>query len=131
MSARLTNLEIRQNELDGNFCDMLDTTHANNQALIDIKTMFSELLGKLKEQASPFSKPMSTCEEAQIDSHVVMQKEKSTMHDVNLLNNESAHSLLKGNTILLGCVGGSSSFKPHTATTPYEKLGQKILHQLS
>jgi hypothetical protein len=54
-----------------------------------------------------------------------MQKEKITMHDVNLLNNENAPSLSKGNTTLSGCVGGSDSSKPHTATTPYENLGTR------
>jgi hypothetical protein len=40
MSTRLTNLESKQNELDGKFFDMLDTTHVNTQALLDIKIMF-------------------------------------------------------------------------------------------
>jgi hypothetical protein len=104
---------------------MLDTTHENNQALVDIKTMFSVFLGKLKDQANPPLELKSTCEEAQTDLHVVMQKKEINMHDVNFLKNESAHSLSKGNIILLGCAGGSSSSKPHTTTTPYEKLGTK------
>jgi hypothetical protein len=64
MSSKLTNLESGQNELDGKFFDMLDTTHANNQALVDIKTMFLEFLGKLKDHASPLSERKSNCEEA-------------------------------------------------------------------
>ncbi len=68
----LTNLESRLNELDGKFSDMLDTTHANCQAFVDIKTMFSEFLGKLMDQVSPLSKPKSTCEEAQTNPRVVM-----------------------------------------------------------
>jgi hypothetical protein len=40
MSTRLTNLESKENELDGKFFDMSDITHANSQALVDIKTIF-------------------------------------------------------------------------------------------
>jgi hypothetical protein len=59
-----------------------------------------------------------------------MQKEKITMHDTNLLDNESAHSLSKGNTTLPHCAGGSGSFKPHIATTPYGKLKTKNITQV-
>jgi hypothetical protein len=56
-----------------------------------------------------------------------MRKEKITIHDTNLLDNENAHSLSRGNTTLPHCAGGFGSSKPHiiTATTPYEKLGTK------
>ncbi len=124
MSTRLINLESKQNELDGKFFDMLDTTHAR-QTLVDIKTMFLELLGKLKDQANPPSELKSTCDEAQTNLHVVMLKDKITMHDTNLLDNESAHFLFKGNTTLLGCASGFGSSKPHIATTPSKKLGTK------
>jgi hypothetical protein len=87
--------------------------------------MFSDFLGKLKDQASLPSKPKSTYEEAQKDLHVVMWKEKITMHDTCLLDNESAHSLSTCNITLPHYVGGYGSSKPHTATTPYGKLGTK------
>jgi hypothetical protein len=87
--------------------------------------MFSKFSRKLKDQANPPLEPKSTCEEAQIDPHVVMWKEKITMHDTNLLDNESAHSLSRSNTTLLDCASGFGSSKPHTTTTPYEKLGTK------
>jgi hypothetical protein len=47
-----------------------------------------------------------------------------------LLDNESAHSLSKGNTTLPRCAGGSGSFKPHIATTPYGKLKTKNITQV-
>jgi hypothetical protein len=72
--------------------------HANSQALVDIKTMFLKFLGKLKDQVNLPSEPKSTCDEAQTNPHLVMLKDKITMHDTNLLDNESAHFLFKGNT---------------------------------
>jgi hypothetical protein len=42
MLAKLTNLETRQNDLDGKVLDMLDKTQANNATLDDIKVMFSK-----------------------------------------------------------------------------------------
>lgn len=53
MLARLTNLETKQVELDGKVLDVLDKIHANSQALADIKSMFLDFLGKLKDQGSP------------------------------------------------------------------------------
>jgi hypothetical protein len=57
MSARPTSLKIKHNDLDGKVFDMLDKTQANNEALANIKMMFSKKLEKLKEQAIPPSKP--------------------------------------------------------------------------
>jgi hypothetical protein len=82
-------------------------------------------LGKLKDQVSLPSKPKSTCDEAQTDPHVVMLKDKITMHDTNLLDNESAHFLSKGKTTLLGCASGFVSSKPHITIAPSKKLGTK------
>jgi hypothetical protein len=49
MLVRLTNLEIKQVELDGKVLDVLDKTHANSQTLVDIKSMVLDFLGKLKD----------------------------------------------------------------------------------
>jgi hypothetical protein len=54
-----------------------------------------------------------------------MLKDKITMHDINLLDNESAHFLSKGNTILLGCASGFVSSTPHITIAPSKKLGTK------
>ncbi len=45
---RLTSLETNQVELDGKVSNVLDKTHANSQALANIKSVFSKFLGKLK-----------------------------------------------------------------------------------
>jgi hypothetical protein len=55
MLARLTNLETKQDKLDGKVLNVLDKTHANSQALVNIKSMFLDLLGKLKDHGSPSS----------------------------------------------------------------------------
>ncbi len=49
MSARLTSLETKQVESDGKVLNVLDKTHANSQTLANIKSMFLDLLGKLKD----------------------------------------------------------------------------------
>jgi hypothetical protein len=49
MSTRLTNLETKQAELDGKVSNVLDKTHANSQTLANIKSMFLDFLGKLKD----------------------------------------------------------------------------------
>jgi len=63
MLVRLTSLETNQDELDGKVSNVLDKTHANSQALANIKFMFSNFLGKLKDQGNPSSvKPKALCE---------------------------------------------------------------------
>lgn len=49
MSVKLTSLETKQVELDGKVLDVLDKTHANNQTFANIKSMFLNFLGKLKD----------------------------------------------------------------------------------
>jgi hypothetical protein len=64
MLVRSTNLEIKQAELDGKVLDVLDKTHANSQALVDIKSMFLDFLGKLKDQGSlNLIEPKTLCEQ--------------------------------------------------------------------
>lgn len=62
MLARLTSLKIKHNDLDDKILDMLDKTQANNEALVNIKVMFSKKLEKLKEQASFPLKPKFACD---------------------------------------------------------------------
>jgi hypothetical protein len=59
----MISLESKQIELDGKISDLLEKTHVNNQALIDINSMFSKFLGKLKDEPSWHLEPKSTCEE--------------------------------------------------------------------
>jgi len=44
-----------QNDLVGKVLGMLDKTNENNQALVEIKVMFSGFLEKIKDHASPIS----------------------------------------------------------------------------
>ncbi len=61
---RLTNLVTKQAKLEGKVLDVLDKTHANSQALANINSMFSNFLGKLKDQGSPSSvEPKALCEQ--------------------------------------------------------------------
>jgi len=55
MLVILTNLETGQNDLVGKVLGMLDKTNENNQALVEIKVMFSGFLEKIKDHASPIS----------------------------------------------------------------------------
>jgi hypothetical protein len=55
MLIRLTNLETGQNDLASKVLGMLDKTNENNQALVEIKVMFSGFLEKMKDRASPIS----------------------------------------------------------------------------
>jgi hypothetical protein len=94
--------------------------------------MFSEFLGKLKDQISSHLEPKSTCEEQQPSPHDVTMvlKEMLCMHDANPLdtfvggsgNEVNAHSLSK-EKIDLRCVGGSNPSKLQTTPTPSKKLG--------
>jgi hypothetical protein len=94
--------------------------------------MFSEFLGKLKDQISSHLEPKSTCEEQQPSLHDVTMvlKEMLPMHDADPLdtfvggsgNEVNAHSLSK-EKIDLRCVGGSNPSKLQTTPTPSKKLG--------
>ncbi len=53
MSAIMTSLESKHIELDGKISNLLEKTHVNSQALIDINSMFTKFLGKLKDEPSP------------------------------------------------------------------------------
>jgi hypothetical protein len=74
MSARMISLESRHNELDGKFSDLLKKPHANSQALIDIKSMFSKFLGTQKDELSSHLEPKSTCE-----------KKLASLHDASMV----------------------------------------------
>ncbi len=59
----LTSLETKQAKLDGKVSNVLDKTHANSSSLVDIKSMFSNFLGKLKDQGNPsLVEPKVLCE---------------------------------------------------------------------
>jgi hypothetical protein len=55
MLAKMISLENRHNELDGKISNLLKKPHANSQALIDIKSMFSKFLGTQKDELSSHS----------------------------------------------------------------------------
>ncbi len=97
MLAKMTSLESKHIELDGKVSNLLDVTHENSQALVDIKSMFSKFLGKLKDQTNPHSKPKPTCEEQQPSPHDVtmIPKEMFPMHDVDPLDTSVGGSGMK------------------------------------
>jgi hypothetical protein len=41
----MTTIKTKQNELDAKFASMLDSQHGDTQALNEIKSIFSKLLG--------------------------------------------------------------------------------------
>lgn len=88
MLAKITNLENKHTELDGKVSNLLDATHENNQALVDIKSTFSKFLGKLKDQTNLHLEPKPTFEEQQPSPHDVtmVPKELLPMHDVDPLD---------------------------------------------
>jgi hypothetical protein len=45
MLAKMTSLESKQIELDGKILNLLEKTYVNNQALIDINSMFTKFWG--------------------------------------------------------------------------------------
>jgi hypothetical protein len=63
MLARMISLKNKETKLDGKVLDLLDKTHANSQTLVDVKSMFPKLLGKLKDQANLHLDPKSIYEE--------------------------------------------------------------------
>jgi len=132
MSTRKISLESKQIELDGKISNLLEKTHVNSQTLIDIKSMFFEFLGKLKDECSPHLEPKFTCEEQQASLHDTSMVPKKTIaiHDVDPLdtsiggsgNEVSAHSLSRGKNDL-GCLGGSNSSTLQIALAPSKNLG--------
>jgi hypothetical protein len=63
MLVRMTSLKSKQTKLYGKVLSLLDKTHANSQTLVDVKSMFSEFLGKLKDQPNLHLEPKSIYEE--------------------------------------------------------------------
>jgi hypothetical protein len=117
ISAKLTSLEARQNDLDGKVLDMLDKTQANSEALANIKVMVLEFLEKLKEQASLPLEPKFVYDQEQQPSTPIVPLETFGMHNLDPLDtfiigngNESTHSLPMGK-IGSGYANGFGFFK--------------------
>jgi len=77
MLAKMISLENRHNELDGKISNLLKKPHANSQALIDIKSMFSKFLGTQKDELSSHSEPKSTC--------ATCEEKQTSFHDVSMV----------------------------------------------
>jgi hypothetical protein len=66
----MTTLETKQIELDGKISTILDKTNENSQALVDIKSMILEVLGRLKDHISIPTKPKFGYQEQQPSLHL-------------------------------------------------------------
>jgi hypothetical protein len=131
MLARLTNLETKQVELDGKVSDVLDKMHANNQVLVNIKSMFSNFLGKLKDQGNVSSIELKVfCEQlpSPPSPHVVvivrtlaMLFESDPLDTFGVSrSNGSVHFLSRGKT-RASCIDACGSSKMLVTATPPSK----------
>jgi hypothetical protein len=99
MLARMISLESRQTKLDGKVSNLLEKTHANSQALIDIQSVFSKFLGKLKDEPSSHLKHQASPHDANM-----VPKKIVAIHDVDPLdtfvgssgNEVNVHSFSRG-----------------------------------
>jgi cephalosporin hydroxylase len=49
MSAQMTTMKTKQNELDAKITSILDSQHGHSQTINDIKLIFSKFLSRQKE----------------------------------------------------------------------------------
>ncbi len=117
MYPRMTTLETKQIELDGKISTMLDKTNENSQALANITSIISKVLGRLKDHTSIPIEPKFRYQEQRPSPHVMVPTKETNyvMHDNSYWLDtfavgsglESAHSLSRGKII----VGGAAGFR--------------------